>query len=111
MKVVGRNMKDMWANTDKICLHMMANKNYLAWQLCQVANTTIFQNLTLSQHKVKPVQVKKQGGLGVESYRNPNDGVNHWNVGAFEHLTQLMAWEDFTEFCFCESFKMHMKKN
>jgi len=33
------------------------------------------QKLTLSQQKVKPVWEKKQGGLGVESHENPDDGA------------------------------------
>lgn len=57
------------------------------------------QKSTLSQQKVKAVWVKKQGGLGVKSHENPNDGaVDLCNFGVFKHLTKLSAWEDFTEF-------------
>lgn len=66
-------MYDIWANTDIICLYLMTNKKYFGSQPCQVAYITMSQNLTLSQHKVKPVRVKKQGGLGVESYEIPDD--------------------------------------
>jgi len=57
------------------------------------------QKMTLSQHEVKPMWIKKQGGLGVESHENPDDGaVDPRNFGVFKHLTKLSAWEDLTEF-------------
>jgi len=40
-----------------------------------VAHTAMSQKLNLYQQKVKPVWVKNQGGLGVESHENSEDGA------------------------------------
>lgn len=53
----------------------MANKNHFRQQPCQVAYTAMSQKLTPSQQKVKPIWVKKKGGLGVKSHENPDDGA------------------------------------